>query len=337
MHAALADLYARWGDEAALERERTLLVRIEPDDPQHLLDLGELYWQRGDTQRAEETWNRLLVLGAKRGPGRSEGWARLAEVLLEHDHIGEAVELYEKATRLAPRDLGLRRGLAVAYERIRRTEEAADLWLSIFFEARASTEQALRQEARQHWAQLVYKESREGPRQLEERLREARRHFEEEHKDDWAWLLVDGLLRLERPDEAAAVLRELVRRTSEDATRGEAWVALGQLFRQRRQLAEAVAAFDEAARFVPARGRELYPQLAELSLELHRDDQALDYARRAVALTPLDALAQLRLAELLERRGDETDAMVAYRRVRELRSPAVPGPPRRRAPSPAPR
>ncbi|HEX2570972.1 MAG TPA: HEAT repeat domain-containing protein [Polyangia bacterium] len=314
VHAALAELYGRWGDEAALERERALLVRIEPDDARHLIDLGELYWQRGDTQRAEETWNRLLGLG----PSRVEAWVRLAEVLLDHDRIGEAVELYEKATRLAPRDLGLRRGLAVAYERIRRVEEAADLWLSIFFAARAPADQALRQEARQHWARLVYQESREGPRQLEERLGEARRYFEEERKDDWAWLLVDGLLRLERPDEAMAVLRELARRTHDDATRGEALIALGQLHRQRHELAQAIAAFDEAARSVPSRGRELYPQIAELSLELHRDDQALDYARRAVALAPVDAQAQLRLAELLERRGDEAGALDAYRRAREL-------------------
>ena len=50
--------------------------------------------------RALETWRRLL---AAKGP-RPKALIRLAEVYADHDLLGEALELYQKANQSAPAD-----------------------------------------------------------------------------------------------------------------------------------------------------------------------------------------------------------------------------------------
>ena len=69
---------------------------------------------------------------------------------------------------------------------------------------------------------------------------------------------------------------------------------------------------------MPARAREIYAQIAELSLSLYRDADALAYAKKAIALGPADAQAQLRLGEVCERRDDVDGAVAAYQRALEL-------------------
>src|SRR5205807_8863681 len=100
--------------------------------------------------------------------------------------------------------------------------------------------------------------------------------------------------------------------------RADAWIGMAQVERARHRLAEAVAALKRAAELAPDRGRELYPQIAELSLQLYQDADALRYATRAVQLGPADAAAQVRLGEVLEKREDLAGAATAYQRALEI-------------------
>src|SRR5262249_51286292 len=127
IHGAIASLYTKWGLSEAALAEETLLVRLEPEEDSHLVALGELYFQRGKRERALEIWRHLLTRPGPK-PARLQ---RLAEVYSEHDLAGEAVELYEKALRLAPSDLGLRKGLAQALERMRRDVDAVESWIEL--------------------------------------------------------------------------------------------------------------------------------------------------------------------------------------------------------------
>src|SRR5579871_2076464 len=310
VHGALAELFTRWGDVQRAEREQEMLARLEPDDETHLVDLGEIYWQRGKRKQALETWRKL----ESRGRDRASGMARLAEVLADHEMAGEAVELYEKAVKLNPHDHTLRRGLATALERMRRTGEAEQRWVEIYDQARDLKSRSLRLEARARLVALPYKEGR-----LPARLREYRRRWEGPPPDeDWGLVLADACMKLGRSEEAEQTLAAIARRAPTVDGKVEAQIGLAQVLRYRRRYREAIAALEKAAELSPSRARELYSQIAELSLSLYRDDEALAYAHKAVELAPGDAQAEVRLAEIDDKRGDEAAAIDAYKKALAL-------------------
>lgn len=313
MHAALAELYARWGETELAVRERELLTRLEPDQPSHLIHLGELYFQQGKRERALEVWRRLLATSGR----RALALARLADVYAEHEMNGESLELYQKAIKLEPSDLELRKGLAGALERVHRESEAEGVWQRLLEDAAATGQRALMAEVRQRWLGLL---SRQGL--LEARVRDLKARFEttSDVKLEIVYGLIaaDAYLKLKRLDDAEQVLRALAARATSPSVQADAWVGLAQVEKGRRRIQEAVQALKKAAELEPSRTRELYAQIAELSLELYRDADALSYAHKSVALAPLDAQAQVRLAELLEKKEQLDEAARALERALEL-------------------
>lgn len=310
VHGALAELYGRWGELDRAQREQELLVRLEPGEEAHLVDLGELHWQRGRRKQALETWRRLAA-GARDRPA---GMARLADVLQDHDMAGEAIELYEKAIKLAPADWSLRRGLASALERVHRASEAEEQWVEIFQRARDPKQRALRVEARQRLIALAYREGH-----LANRVRQMRSRFDGPPPDDeWGAPLAEAYLKMGRNEDAEQTLLAVARRAGTVEAKGEAELGLAQVQRARRRPKEAIAALERAAQLLPQRAKEIYEQIAALSLELYRDDQAVAYARRAVALAPGDAQAEVRLAEIDEKRDDDAGAEAAYARALKI-------------------
>lgn len=313
VHAQLAELYQRWGlaDEALKEREQ--LVRLEPSEETHLVDLGELHFQRGKKERALEIWRRILSL-----PGKKElQMARLAEVYAEHDLPGEALELYQKAVKLQPQDPTLKKGLAAALERMHRDQEALAVWEELFELQLLDPKRTGRLETRQRLLGLLLRLGR-----LPSRLQQYKARAGEAKTDDaraaWGLLAADGALKLGRLDEAERVLLQLEERVADRELKADAWVGLAQVHRARRRPKEVVAALKRAAELSPGRARELYAQIAELSLQLYRDADALAYAKKAIELGPQDASAQLRLAEVLEKREQIDEAVAAYERAIEL-------------------
>jgi superkiller protein 3 len=312
LHASLAELYTRWGlgEQALAERER--LVRLEPDEPSHLVALGELYFQGGKKERAVTVWRRLLNL---RGP-REQSMARLAEVYAEHDLPGESLELYQKAVKLAPADLALKKGLGGALERMHRLDEAEALWLTLFDDAVAHKQRALTLELRGRLMALLLKRGRLGARVGEFRARFDR--ASDQGAVAYGLLAADAYVKLGLLDEAEKVLHALVRRAGDAEAQADAWIGLGQVYRGRHRLKQVAAALQKAADLSPSRARELYAQIAELSLQLYQDAEAVAYAEKALALGPADAQAEARLAEVYEKRERVDDAITAYRRALEL-------------------
>ena len=310
VHSALAELYGRWGDSERAQREQELLAKLEPNEETHLVDLGEIYYQRGKKKLAVDTWQKLVTLGKDRATGLS----RLADVLVDHDMAGEAVELYEKAVTLAPKDFAARRGLAAALERMQRTAEAEQRWMEIYDQARDPKVRSVRQEARQRLVLIAHREGR-----LAVRISEFKRRFDgPPPDDDFGLVLADAWLKHGRTDEAERTLAILSQRAVTDDAKGEAELGLAQVLKARHKLKEAIAAFERAAKLLPSRARELYGQAAELSLQLYRDDDALAYAHKAVALARNDAQAQVRLAEIHEKKEDDQAAIGAYTRALAL-------------------
>ena len=327
MHGTLAELYQRWGlpERALAEREK--LVRLEPNEESHLVNLGELYFQRGKKDKALEVWKRLLTLPGK----REQLLARLAEVYAEHDVAGDktdlagqAVELYQKAVKLAPTDPVLKKGLASALERMQRFADAAAVWQDLFDQAVAQKQRALTLEVRQRLLAVLLKLTQLGSGQLglASRLPWLKQRFESAG-DDYdgvgvravgrRWLSQALAARRRRAHAARARRKGPRRRDAADA-----YIGLAQVHRARHRLKEVIAALEKAAALSPSRARELYSQIAELSMQLYRDADALSYAKKATELGPGDAQAQLRLAEVLEKRDQIDQAVAAYERALEL-------------------
>ena len=344
LHSALADIYQRWGEAQLALTESELLIRLDPREESYVINLGEMYWARGRKDKAEEVWRRLLTLN----PNRAVGQARLADVYAEHNKMPEALDLYQKAVRAEPNNLQLRRGLAQATERMNRPREAVQLWEQIYFAARAPSERLLRLEARQHLAALIGKETR-----LLASIYSWQRRFQAQMAQPaqpekpgqptqpgppgpapgaasppgstggdpaqsgellaLGLLLSDVSLQAGRLGEAESVLVRLRARFPDGPMLAEVLLALVPVYRYQRKLDEAIAALKQAATLLPDRRRELYAQLAELSMQSYRDDEAIKYAEQAVA----DAQGELRLGELLERKDDVPRAMAAYKRAIE--------------------
>ncbi len=75
------------------------LIVLEPQEPAHLLNLGEYLLARVDPDGALRAWKRLPRV--VRPPAR--GWATLGDILERHGYHHEAVEAYTAALRLDPK------------------------------------------------------------------------------------------------------------------------------------------------------------------------------------------------------------------------------------------
>ena len=222
MRSTLAELYARWGlaDKALAEREK--LVHLEPNDDSHLIALGELWYQRNKKDKALEIWKRVLNLGGK----KEQQLARLADVYAEHEMAGEALELYQKAVKLAPGDMGLQKGLALALERVHREAEAERIWTELFVESVAQKKRGATLELRQHLITLLQREGK-----LSFRVHEWRARIDSEPTPSaraaWGLLTADANLKLGRGDAAEEVLLKLADKSHDAETRADAYVRAG--------------------------------------------------------------------------------------------------------------
>lgn len=314
LHSALAELYARWGEADLALQESELLVRLDPHEESYVTNLGELYWARGRKDRAEEVWKRLLTMGSS----RAQGQARLADVYAEHNLMSQALDLYQKAVSAEPNNLQLRRGLAQAYERLARGRDAMVTWEQIYFAAKGPADRLTQLEARKRLASLVGKESRLGA-QLYTWQRRLAAALTQQTQTLTPDTLMLGLLVAEasqqsgKLSDAEQVLSQLRVRLPDGPQLAEVLLSLAQVLKAQRKLEEAIAVLKQAAQLLPDQKRDLYAQLAELSMQSYRDGEAIRYAEQAVA----DASGELSLGEILERRDEVPRAMAAYKRAME--------------------
>jgi len=314
LHGQLAELYSRWNLAELAMREQELLVRLEPGDDAHLVALGELWWQKGNKKRALELWKKLL----DRGP-KVAAMTRLAEVYVEHDMAPEALDLYEKAAKLAPADTAVQKGMGSTLERLHRDGEAQEIWSALFDRAAEKHDRPAQLEARQRLIVIAQRTGRLGivAGQYREQAMRTRKQ-DEAAAAAYTLLAADALVKMGRMEMAEELLRTLADEARDPSLRADAWMGLAQVERARHRLGDAVAALKKAAELAPDRGHELYPQIAELSLQLYQDADALSYAKRAVQLGPADAAATVRLGEVLEKREDLEGAAQAYERALEI-------------------
>lgn len=299
----VAEYYGRIGEgERSLRVLRKIASTSGASDPGPLVDLGDRYFQDGNTQLAVQTWKRILTVVQP----RARALAALGDVYLEHDMGADAVAVYKEATQLDPTSLGTKKALAAAFERTHAYREARLLYEEIVAKARQGGDKALARECRTRIVTLWGLE-----RALEQQLPALRGRFQATPPDTEAGrMLAEALVHLRRLPEAQAALDRVVELEPGDA---ETYLALERVLVQQTKIAEAIEVLTRLAKLDPNRARELYERMAQYALQIYRDDDAIKFAARAVELNPDDAEGHRRLAEMYRSKQDTERAIVEFR------------------------
>ena len=309
----VADRYLRLdARDAALEMYERV-VEVAPDDPDNLIALGGFHFMDGRRSEAERTWRRLLDVVEE--PAAAH--ALLGNVFAENALYEEALEAFAVARELRPEDDGLLREVASLYERVEALPVALRLWEQLH--ARTTRAQ-MRVEARAAMVRLYGALGR---------LRSEAERLELVHADSpadaaTAYLLAEALLALGELGGAEAVYQAFVEATADDAEAAPALVSLARLYEQQSRVADEVDVLTRLAEASPARARECYHRLAELSLRSYDDEDAVRFAELAVALNPNDASAHARLGDILRRMQALEASVLAYRQALLLDARAFP-------------
>lgn len=309
---ALVDFYERMGETQHSLRLLQRLAEGGRVDPTHVVELGNRYYREGDEQKALATWRRILVLV----PDRARAQHTLGEVYLEHDRAEEALAALEEAVELAPNERRYKKSLALALERTgagaskklrrERHERARKLWEELL--ASAGGDHRQEQEARQH---IVTLWSLAGT--LSGRIKPLERNLAAEPPDLSAGRLLGEIyLRLRRLEDAERVLTVVT-----EAARGDVSSALRleRVLVMQRKLDKAIQVLKRLTDADPKRAREYYQRMSQYAAESYRDDDAIEYARRAVELSPDDATGHENLADMYRKRQDIERAIAEYRKA----------------------
>lgn len=309
--AAVADFYERVEEKDKAMRVLQKLAQSGGGDPSHLIDLGDRYFQAGDKKKALETWARIKTMV----PNRARAAATVGEVYLDHDMPAEALAALREAAQLEPANVRYKKSLATALERTAtslgtpqtRYTEARVVWEELLT-GPGVADKILAREARQHIVSL-WSLTRELPGQVAPLTG----RFTATPPDIEAGrLLAEVQRKLHRLTDAEASLRRVVALAPGDE---ESWLALERVLVQQGQgrLPGAIEVLAKLVEVDPKRAREFYQRMAQYSIELARDDDAIKYAARAVELSPNDASAHQKLGEMYRTREDIPHAISEYR------------------------
>ncbi|MEZ4459957.1 MAG: tetratricopeptide repeat protein [bacterium] len=305
----LADTYMRFEMRDDALKAYQKLVKMDPKNDAFILGLGEFYFQTGDLDKAVDVWVKLLDSSLE----PAEAYAKLGQVLAEHGLIERGLKHYEKAVEIAPKDLNVRRGLALAYENARQWQKAIDTWTFVLDNA---DQPFTANEARSRVINIYRKQNR-----LRSKMRDFQQAFEARPPSIQAgFFLAEAYVKLAEFDEAERIYKQLAKLPSGDSNDVEidALLSLEKLYTQTSNYTAGISALQRLAELMPARAREYYHRIAELSLKVYEDDQAVQYATLAVQANPDDAVAQARLGDIYLKMGNLESAASQYRAAVDL-------------------
>lgn len=314
---ALIDFYERVGEGELARQVLTRLSGSVLKDPRHLVELGSRHWRDGKREEAKRTWRRILTAQ----PDRARALVTLGEVYLDHDLVTEALDALREAVALRPRDSRIKRSLAIALERVGAAatprergdhwEAARALWEELLAQASrddAAPSRALAREARQHvvklWQRMGQLRTRLSP--LAARLRATPPDL------DAGRLLAEAQLHLRQYPEAEKTLRLIVKHAPGDVP---SLLALERSLIAQDRRDQAIEVLAKLIAADPQKARDYYQRSARYAAEQYQDDKAIEFAVRAVELSPDDAEGHLRLGEMYRRRQANEKAIASYRQA----------------------
>lgn len=314
---ALTDFYERVGETELARQVLTQLSGMALKDPRHLVELGSRHWRDGKRDEAKRTWSRILTAQ----PDRARALVTLGEVYLDHDLVSDALKALREALSLRPQDNRIKRSLAVALERIGAAatprersahwEEARALWAELLDQASredTAAARALTRESRQHIVKLWQRMG-----ELRARLSPLASRLHATPPDlDAGRLLAEGQLHLRQYAEAEKTLRVIVEHAPGDVP---SLLALERSLIARDRRDQAIEVLQKLIVADPQRARDYYQRSARYAAEQYQDERAIEFAVRAVELSPDDAEGHLRLGEMYRRRQANQQAIASYRQA----------------------
>ncbi|MBI2395730.1 MAG: tetratricopeptide repeat protein [Deltaproteobacteria bacterium] len=296
----LALYYSQIGEDKLALALMEKLAGKNADDPSYIVDLGDYWYQRGQTAKAKEIWKRLTVVVKP----KAKGFAALGETYLDHDLGEDALEAYKQARDLAPGDLQVQKGHATALERVHKYAEAQGLWDAIL--KRNDVDKPTRREARTHLVLLWVAQKK-----LEPQVAPLTATFKGPPADlEAGRLLAEVQMHLRRLPDAEKTLRSIIDQAPGDV---DARLVLERVLVQQGNVAGAIAVLEELVKADPKGARQYYGRLAQYSLQLYKDDEAIRWAAAAVELSPEDADGHKKLGEMYRSQQDFPKAIKEFK------------------------
>jgi len=302
IHESIADLFMRHGaDRARIEREFHAMMRLEPDEEQHIIQLGEYYFGEDARSKATATWQKLL----RTVPDKGKAHLLLARLYAEHEMQEEAINHFREAFKRHPKKIKYYRSFAVYLEKINKYRDASGIWAKIIELLPHDDHTRIRQ-ARERIIRIFGKQGT-----LRFKLQDYRRRFAADPPDPEAGLyLAQGLIHQKDFEAAAVVLEKLVASRPKDP---QGLIYLEEVYEKLNRLGDAIAILQRIAEVDKAAAREHLQRMAELSMSLHRTEDALKFARLVVDLNPTDQDAQTHLGDIHVQMRNYGEALLAYR------------------------
>lgn len=306
--SAIADLYTRWGKEDLAIAQYERLAKLEPDDPAHLVTLGEQHYQKGDRKRANEIWKRLA------SSNKASGHAKLAEVMAEHNQPTEAEAEFNKAIALDGKNPEYYKGRASLYES-RKTPASlalalADWEMALKLTGTKPSDQLARRDARRHIVAVI---ARTPAKETEYRNRWTSAYAKADVEA--GYFLIEYYAKKNMQPELRATLEKQRTLMPDDF---DLLMDLVKSYRTARKFDEAVALLLELAKKQPARELQVYQEISEIKTEARKDDEAIEWAQKALAKSPTNAAAYERLGERYVEMQRFPEAIEAYEKTVKL-------------------
>ena len=304
--AAIADMYTRWGKEDLAITEYERLAKLEPDDPSHLVTLGEQYWTKGDKGRAFVTWRRLVA------SGKASGFAKLAEVMAEHNQPGDARVSFDKAVALDPKNPEIYKARAGFLEAQKQHSDALADWEKVLeLVGTKPTDRMARRDARRRYVAVVTKVggARENAKKLDWEAKARAGDLEA------GYLLVDYYTKRPQRDQPQKALEDLHKKVPDDQ---DLMLDLVKAYKDQRKFQLAVDTLQELLKIAPSREREIYSLISGIKTEERKDGEAEEWMKKALAKSPNDPAAYEHLAENYVAMQRFADAIAAYEKTIQL-------------------
>ncbi|MEO8698502.1 MAG: hypothetical protein ABI867_00630 [Kofleriaceae bacterium] len=271
VHSSIAELYEEWAEPLRAIGEYEAIARLEPNDPEHAIVLGDALWRVHQNAKAIAAWARLDKIAT------ADALHRHGEVLAVHSVWDAAAEAYTKALARDATRKDTLVGRARAYEALDQFPEAiADAGRAVALGGVARLDEGRR--SRSLLVRILDKKSlNTGTAGLPEAV--ARWRFAFDRGDVTAGYLLAAHHERIASQQRHVVLLELYRRVPNDDSLG---LEVARSFVRRNELAQARAELERIARRSPALAQEIASTIAyveEMRARMDRDIREAEAGR----------------------------------------------------------
>ena len=293
--------------DAAAEYE--VLSEQDSDDFGIYRELGELYLQLEDENKARSTYQRMIDLD----PQNATTYLILAEIYTGHEWLDDAAAQYEKAISLAPNNLDYIEYFGEFYFRQGNREKAIETWNQMVADGKGIAENYDRL-ARLLDTKAFRTEALAASRKSVELMPDVYRFHE---------TLAKRLMANKNYDEALAEYAKAAKLAPNEFFAEKMDDQRIELYRRQGTLVEKIEAVETELEKSKQTNGDVFAQqkrLAKMYLKLGNITYALEVLLKAKALKPDDVVVNRWIADIYEQQGRRDDANAVFARLIEVDS-----------------